>query len=186
MTTDVTNGFRQRPSRWATVAIRVGMLVVLILFGPLALLFARRSRDATGKDVLDKRARELWQTSPLDAIALVRTTFDQLVAAGGWGLKAVTIDGLGKFEFADIVWVHRFLYDCEVAAGRYEEALAVAAALPGRLEINILRQVDCLVALGRKPEAIALLERNLDIDSWRAVLRNRLRELSPRSNRRVV
>ena len=58
--------------------------------------------------------------------------------------------------------------------GNFEEALAVSSALPGRLDESILRQVDCLVALGRHPEAIALLESNLDLDGWRCRLRRRL------------
>jgi hypothetical protein len=76
--------------------------------------------------------------------------------------------------------VQRLLYDCEVALGHLEEALTVAAALPGRLDVAILQQVDCLVALGRQSDAIALLERNLDIDGWRGTLRRRLRELGGR------
>jgi hypothetical protein len=39
-----------------------------------------------------------------------------------------------------------------------------------------LAQVDCLVALGQRDDAITLLERNLDMDGWRRTLRRRLRE----------
>jgi len=65
-------------------------------------------------------------------------------------------------------------------AGNFEEAFAVVAALPGKLDTTILRQVDCLVALDRKADAIALLEANLDLDGWRGKLRRRLRELGGR------
>jgi len=63
--------------------------------------------------------------------------------------------------------------------------LAVASSMPGRLDDNVLRQVDCLVALGRRAEAIALLERNLDLDGWRGKLRRRLVELGGRPSHAV-
>jgi len=43
-----------------------------------------------------------------------------------------------------------------------------------------LQQVDCLVTFGKRADAIALLERNLDLDGWRGTLRRRLRELGGR------
>jgi hypothetical protein len=95
-------------------------------------------------------------------------------------VRAVEIEPFGKFEPGALLSVQRFLYDSEVTLGHLEQALTVAAAVPGRVDVFILQQVDCLVALGRREEAIALLERNLDIDGWRGALRRRLTELGGR------
>jgi hypothetical protein len=186
-TTMITDGFRRRPGRWTTLAIRLGILVSFVLVLPFVPIAARRARATTGIRVLNQRVREQWTTSPPDAIATVRATLDQLVAAGCYdGVEGVTIDGLGKFAASDVFWVHQFLYDCEVAVGHYEEALAVAARLPIRWDTNVLQQVDCLVALGRNAEAIALLERSLDLDGWRGKLRARLQVLRGKPDLRVV
>ena len=186
-TTTLTDSFRRRPGKWTTLAIRLGVLVAFVLLLPFVPLFARRARGTTGIRVLNQRVHEQWTTSPFDAIAVVRATLDQLVTAGCYdGIKDVTIDGLGKFAASDIFWVHQFLYDCEVAVGRYEEALAVAARLPIRWDTNVLQQVDCLVALDRNEEAIALLERSLDLDGWRGKLRARLQVLRGKPDLRVV
>jgi tetratricopeptide (TPR) repeat protein len=106
-------------------------------------------------------------------------------ADGFAALKGTVIEPFGKFEPWDLFAVQRHLYNCEMALGRYEDALSVAAALPGRLEEFVLQQVDCLLAMGRRPEALALLERNLDLDGWRGTLRRRLTELGGRPLRSV-
>jgi hypothetical protein len=49
--------------------------------------------------------------------------------------------------------------------------------VPPPPKTSILQQVDCLLALGRRVDAIALLERNLIMDGWRGTLRRRLTEL---------
>jgi hypothetical protein len=90
------------------------------------------------------------------------------------------IEPFGTFQAGDLLSVQRFLYDSEIALGHLEEALAVAAAMPGQLDVFILQQVDCLAALGRREEASTLLERNLDKDGWRGTLRRRLTELGGR------
>ena len=108
----------------------------------------------------------------------MRSTFEELVARGAvTKAKAVEISPFGTFKMIDVLSVHHVLYESEVAFGNFEQAMAVAAALPGRVDTRILQQVDCLVAMGRKDDAIALLERNLDLDGWRGKLRRRLAEL---------
>jgi hypothetical protein len=178
MTTLITDHSRRQPSRWKLALIRLGVLASFIPLFPVALVFRSRFRRTTAFDALYERVRELWKTSPNEAVALLRSIFEQLVKQEAFTkMRPVAIEPFGDFATWDLLSVFRVLYDSEVALGHFEEALAVAAALPGRLDVAILQQVDCLVALGRQPDAIALLERNLDRDGWRGTLRRRLVEL---------
>ena len=71
---------------------------------------------------------QIWKTSAYEAVALLRSTFDQLIASkGAFGIKSIEIAPFGKFEPWDALRVQRHLYDCEIALGRYADALAVAA-----------------------------------------------------------
>jgi len=184
----LTDGFRRRPSKWTLRLIRFALLLVLIVMAPFAILVGARARRGTSAtDALYRRVTERWQTDPLAAAELVRETYDALTAHGGIAtFSAIEVRPYGKFQFGDAVWVHRFLYDCEMRLGRYEQALAVARSLPGRVSSNVLMQVDCLVALGRNDEAIAVLEQNLDLDGWRGELRIRRDELERARGLRVV
>ena len=181
VTVILTDHFHRQPSKRKFALIRLGMLTSLVLLSPVALVMSFRSRGRKAFDALEARVRQIWQTSATEAVALLRSTFEELVARDGLGnMRGVEIAPFGKFEPWDFLTVERFLYDCELALGNVEGALAAAAALPGRTDVAILQQVDCLVTLGRHPDAIALLERNLDIDGWRGMLRGRLVELSRR------
>jgi hypothetical protein len=158
----------------------------LILLLPFLLPFAFRVRRSTAFDALNRAVRQMWQTSASDAIALLRATFEDLFAQGAFTkMKGIDIPPFGKFGTGEALSVQQFLYKCEVAVGNYEQALAVAAALPGRVDVTILQQVDCLVALGRRADAIGLLERNLDLDGWRGKLHRRIVELGGRPVRAV-
>ena len=173
-----TDGLRRRPSKRKMLLIRLVLLASVVVLLPVTLLLGSRYRRTTAFDLLQARVRQSWATSAPEAIALLRSTFDELVAGGSFtDMSDVEIQPFGVFKPGDAFAVHRFLYDCEVSLGNFEEALVVSSALPGRLDESILRQVDCLVALGRQPEAIALLERNLDLDGWRGRLRRRLAAL---------
>jgi hypothetical protein len=181
LTIVITDHSHRQPSKRKLALIRAGVMASFLLLWPLALVFRSRFRRATGFDALDARVREIWVTSPSDAVALLRSTFEQLLARDVLTrLRPVEIEPFGTFEGRDLLSVQRFLYDSEMALGRLEQALAVAAAMPGNLDVFLLQQVDCLIALGRREEAIALLERNLDADGWRGPLRRRLRELGGR------
>jgi hypothetical protein len=174
----ITDLSQRRPSKRKLALIRFVSLVSLVLLSPVALVLRSRFRGAAGLAALEARVRQIWQTSATEAVALLRSTFEELLSRQAFTkLNPLAIAPFGKFEPWDFFAVQRFLYDCEVALGHLDEALAVAAALPGRLEVAILQQVDCLVALGRHADAVALLERNLDVDGWRGTLRRRLTEL---------
>ncbi len=179
--TALTDRSHQQPSRRKLALLRLGLLVLFVVLAPLALIFARvrfRRRGPSALAALDARVRELWVTSPHDAVALLRSTFDELrpalVAAT---MNRIEVAPFGRFEPWEALTVQRQLYECEVALGNYEAALAVAAALPTQVEETILQQVDCLLVMVRRADAVALLERNLRIDGWRGTLRRRLTEL---------
>ena len=184
--TMMTDRSDRQPSKRKLVLIRVPLTAVLILLVPFLLPLAFRARRSTAFDALHGRVRQIWQTSASDAIALLRATFADLVAQGALTkMKAADIAPFGRFGSGETLSVQQFLYSCELAMGNYEEALAVAAALPAKIDFAILQQVDCLVAMGRRAEAIALLERNLDIDGWRGKLHRRIVELGGRPVRAV-
>ena len=178
LTTVVTDHSRRQPSKRKLTLIRLGVLASLISILPVALVLRFRLRKATAFDALYERFRQIWQTSPNEAVALLRSTFERLVERATFmKIGSVEIEPFGKFANWDVLTIHRVLYESEVTLGHLEEALAVAAALPARVDFAILQQVDCLLALGRRPDAIAVLERNLDLDGWRGTLRRRLVEL---------
>ena len=186
MATMMTDGSHRQPTKRKLLMVRLGVMASLLVLLPLLLPFRSRLRRPTAFDALHARIGEIWQTSPDDGMALLRTTFRKLVAEGAFEkMKSVEITPFGSFKTKDVLSVYRVLYECEVGLGNYEQALAVLAVMPGRIDSSILQQVDCLVALGRRDEAIALLERNLDIDGWRGKLRRRLRELGGRHLRAV-
>jgi hypothetical protein len=187
MATALTDHSRRQPSRRRLALLRVGLIAVFIPLLPVLLLLRLRSRPQgpSAFEALGARAAQIWPTSPTEAVALLKATFDQLIASEGvFGIKAIEIAPFGKFEGSDVLNLQRHLYNCELALGQYEEALAVAAAMP-RLDEFVLQQVDCLVAMGRGSEAVALLQKNLDLDGWRGPLRRRLRELGGRDLRSV-
>ena len=187
MATALTDGAPRRPSRRKLVLIRLVLMAGFIPLLPVALVFSRRARPKgpSAFAALAARASEIWTTSPDDGVALLRSTFDRLVAQGAFGIKSIEIEPFGEFEPWDALRLQRHLYNCEIALGRYEDALAIAASMPGNLEEFILQQVECLVLLGRRADAITLLERNLATDGWRGTLRRRLRELGGRDLRSV-
>jgi hypothetical protein len=182
----ITDGSHRQPSPWKLALIRLPVLMGLILLAPFLIPSALRARRPTAFDALYDRVHETWQTSASEALALLRASYADLVARGALtSMKSIELVPFGRFGTGEALSVQQFLYRCEVAAGNHEEALAVAATLPGRVDSVILQQVDCLVALGRRAEAIALLERNLDLDGWRGKLHRRIVELGGRPLRAV-
>ena len=186
MATVMTDGSHRQPSKLKLMLIRIAIVASMVPLAPLAFVLRSRFRRPTTADALHARVGEIWQTSPEEGIALLRSVFEKLAAQGAFTtMKSVEVAPFGTFRTGDVIYVHRALYRSEFARGNFEEALAVLAVMPGRLDTAILQQVDCLVALDRRDEAIALLERNLDIDGWRGKLRRRLKELGGRHLRAV-
>jgi hypothetical protein len=182
----LTDRSERQPSKRKLMLIRVALMAVLLIFAPLLMLLSLRWTHMPAFDALKRQVHETWRSSAYEAVDLLRSTYQQLVAKGAIAkMKRVEIAPFGKFDCSQAICVHQFLYDCEIAIGNFEGALAVASSMPGRLDDNVLRQVDCLVALGRRAEAIALLERNLDLDGWRGKLRRRLVELGGRPSHAV-
>lgn len=84
-------------------------------------------------DDLDARVREIWQTSATEAVALLRSTFEKLVARELLiKVRGVEIAPFVKVEPRDFLSVERFLYGCEVALGHAPELEARPVAQPQR------------------------------------------------------
>jgi hypothetical protein len=177
----MAENFQRRPGKWVQRAIRAGIIAMGLLLGPW-LILAGGFRRERASSRFHLRLQEVWRTSPYDAVELLRTTLETLRArAGGvvpnpW--KTIDLPPFGKFNATDVISLHNYLFRCEFALGRYEEAMQVSMSIPVRMHTTILEQVDCLIAMGRRAEAIAHLEKNLDVDTWRGPLRRRLEELS--------
>jgi len=172
---------RKRPaSRAWAFALRLIMVLLVALIVPvLFLLNAIRRRRPRAADALHEKVAELWQSSPYDAVALLRTTLDTLKAGGDLDpRKRIDVPPFGRFDAIQVFYVYQTLFKSEFALGRFEEALQVSRSLPVQMPETILEQVDCLMAMGRRPDAIAHLEKNLGLDTWKAPLRRRLEELT--------
>jgi len=181
--------FRRRPGKWLMGILRAATIMFGLLVAPWVILArAFRRRHESAFEVLRRRAYELWETSPFDGLALVRTTYETLEARGGFDVwkpggsiafwASVEVSPFGRFSAGNVIEIYLLLYRFEFALGRYEEAMEVSTSFPAQADETILQQVDCLMATGRRADAIAHLEKNLNLDTWRGALRRRLEELS--------
>jgi hypothetical protein len=89
---------------------------------------------------------------------------------------SVEIPPFGRFRLSDRIALDGVLYSFAYVLGDYETALAICSEPPIHSS-SIVRQVDCLVAMKRVGDAIALLQSNLHHDSHRGDLKRRLAEL---------
>jgi len=176
-----SESLQRRPGKWMMRAIRAGILATAIVMAPWLLLAQLVWRPKPKPShVLHKRVYEMWQTDPWAALGLLRATHEKIKVARvslSTLFTSVDVPPFGKFHVGDALHVEELLYKCELALGRYEEALAVATAAV-QTDDMILKRVDCLVAMKRRAEAIALLEANLDHDTWVGKFRRRLQELA--------
>lgn len=179
--------FPRRPREWQIRVLRVGLLLMVLVMWPwIALWRLVHGRGSDPCALLWQKAEEVWRKDPAAATALLRDVHTKLSARGGlFGAPflGIEVPPYGRFRFAEAWWVHDAVYRCELALGRHDEALAMARALP-ETDVSILQQVDCLLAMNRRAEAVALLESKLHLDTWVGPLRKRLRELTwppPRS-----
>src|SRR5437763_15366814 len=124
----------RQPSKRKFALIRLGVLMGLVMLSPIALVLRARSPRASAFDVLDARVREIWQTSTTEAVALLRSTFEQLVARDLLiTIRGVEIAPFGKFEPRDLLSIQRFLYDFEVVMWHFVLTLAVVSCLSLRV-----------------------------------------------------
>ena len=162
--------------RWP---LRVGFFVWILVVLPWASRALRKPRkDAVGR--LQSRVEELWRTAPYAALQLLRSVSDQL-SRHNLGRKndsgrPVHIDPFGQFAETDAMELRFYLLEYEISFAHYDEALALCQELP-EIAPAILMQVKCLEKMGRKQDAIALLEQKLAKDNWRGDLRAKLAEL---------
>jgi hypothetical protein len=172
---------RKRPTgRVAAFALRLLMVLLVATMLPFVFLmnaiWRRRPRAA---DALHKKVVELWRSSPYEAVELLRATLDTLKAGDGFNpLKRIDVPPFGRFDAAQVFSVYQTLFKGELSLGRFEEALQVSRSLPVQIPDTILEQVECLLAMGRRADAIAHLEKNLGLDTWKAPLRRRLEKLT--------
>ena len=87
--------------------IRIALMAGFVLLSPLVVIVALRGRRATAFDALRARVREIGRTSAADAVAVLRSTFAQLVAQGAFDkMKPVAIPPFGTFKFAEVFSVY--------------------------------------------------------------------------------
>jgi tetratricopeptide (TPR) repeat protein len=162
--------------RWA---LRAGIFVWILVRLPWASRALRKPRkDAVGG--LYSRLSELWQTAPYEALQLLRSVSDELNRHGlGWkddSGRPVHIDPFGRFAWTDAMEVRFRLLEYELSFSHYDEALALCQEMP-EVAQTVLMRVKCLEKMGRKADAIALLEQKLAMDNWRGDLRAELASL---------
>jgi hypothetical protein len=164
-----------RPGRWLLRVAAVAYLLCAVPLEVAAMLFGER-----GFRRLDAHAERVRETSPFEAILLVRGIYDQLQAAVRarrlTSFRRLKIPPYGRFSSSAVIPVWVKLYDLEFATGRYEEAYTLTKEMPESPAVVLMR-VECLLALKRPDEAISLLESRLHID-WDTSLRARLTELA--------
>ena len=160
--------------------LRIVVFMWMLVISPW-LWGARRRRQTSAVERLFARVNELWQTEPYQAVDLVRTVARTIKTAESktkvGRSRRTTIPPFGAFTWTDGIEIQLYLFRCEFALAAYEDALATCGAFPETTE-TILMQVDCLVAMSRRADAIELLEAKLHVDSWRGSLRSRLEALS--------
>lgn len=153
---------------------RRASFAILMLGGrPLLERMGRSWADRPGAR-LERHATEIWARSPDEAVAAIRTVWRQLSAPDQ--PDPVTIEPYGRFGLADHAMVIELLYRFEFGLGNHEAALALIDAVPPTAHLVLMR-VDCLVAMSRRDEAVALIERSLSLDTSSEPLRKKLTEL---------
>ena len=162
--------------RWA---LRIGLFVWILVMSPwIARALRKPRKDAVGK--LYSRLSELWQTAPYEALQLLRSVSDELNRHKlGWKDDSgcpVHIEPFGRFAWTDAMEVRFRLLEYEMSFSHYDEALALCQEIPEAAH-TVLMRVKCLEKMGRRPDAIALLEQKLPMDNWRGDLRAELASL---------
>lgn len=172
-----------RGARWMRAFWFAGILFFILpiawLLRPLLLRFVFH---LGGAKKVEAEARELWETNPHKALALLKSV--NLALREGERAKQmkfwhgfVEVPPYGRCRLSDRIALDGVLYSFAFALGDYETALAVCSE-PPLLKPMVEEQVDCLVAMRRVGDAIAVLQANLKLDNRRGDLRRRLAELA--------
>lgn len=171
-----------RRSRWFKTFVLVAILPVLPILWLLRPRWLRSVFGMSAAKKLEAEARERWTTNPHEALLLLKHVCHTLREARRadritpWR-GSVEIPPYGRFRFTDSVVLDDVLYSYAYSLGDYEAAMDLCSE-PPLLASMIDRQVDCLVAMRRQKDAVALLQKNLHLDNRRGDLHRRLGELS--------
>jgi hypothetical protein len=151
-------------SRWARLLLVPVLATWLILLWPfrrgISRLWGSRPSVALEKDV-----RELWERDPEAGLDLLRSASEH-------ALRGDEFPPYGKFRRWDEARVLILLYESERLLGNHGRALdLVDSVWNPSITLYYLNKADCLLALGRRDEAIATLLRGLQFDK-----RNKVRD----------
>jgi hypothetical protein len=171
--------------RWTRRA-KILWLIAFLLGLPLLLLLRplllRSIFHFGAAKKLKAEARERWTTNPHEALLLLKSVCLTLREARRtrritFWRGSVVIPPHGRFRLFDSVILDDVLYSYAYALGDYEAALDVCSA-PPLTKSMVEQQADCLVAMRRKADALAVLQKHLHLDNRRGDLRRRLETLS--------
>jgi hypothetical protein len=166
--------------RWKRV-LKTAIVVLWILIAPMSRLFAGAFRGAAAERVR-ARVSELWSTNPLDAVQVLRDVYEQLkINVPDNLLRSFDLPPFGRFTAFDLFQVEDHLFRCEMALGRYEEALTLCRSMPA-ISRSIVLQADCLVAMRKTDEAVALLRSNLHLDQLDDQIHDKLASLTGKAD----
>jgi hypothetical protein len=174
--------FRRGPKDPWALPVRILMTILLILTLPILVPLARLKLLQRRRRRFEAHVEQYWKTEPHRGLAILRDVYWRLQKMQLEPGRRVEIPPHGRFGLFDQVDVGLQLYGWEKALGNFDEALAVMASLTPS-HISVMRQVDCLLAMHREAEAIALLERSLHLDNWKHELAARLAALAGSSRR---
>ena len=150
-----------------TIAFALFMVVLLPFLPFMMRSYAKRPFVRIQAD-FDRR----WRESAAGAADWLSDLYKRAEAAGPVG--SVDVEPYGRIKMPDRVEIFLLLYEAEWTLGRYERAMGLVDSTFGtapRLPDPYLRKARCLVALGRREQALATLQLGLQHDRGKAIQR---------------